>query len=298
MDPGNRMAQLAHWNELFRRSDGAEDLLRYEGLLRAFSGIANETQQDGRVARLVRWLTERLGRDADPLRLRALYSLTATVVNLEAIPATPQSDPDVLHDDLAAELDRCKSSRQARVLAQRMEGSIETLGWSAKPPQQPPTADESGWNSVAYYNAACYWGSPTDATPTSPRKAARAVEYLIRAGKEPSLSNWRGSDPQLAVLRNDDVYKDAFGESPVGDILSVAPFETYASKLKAAGLTTAAAIASASKPDLAAAGVPWGLTDRVKALALSVKTLPTTDLEARLATWSRCWSIWGTAHGR
>jgi hypothetical protein len=271
-DPANRMAEVAYWNDLYRRAENKETLTRYTDLLS--SAFEVHMQDPDKVV------------PADALRLRALYSLTAASVNLKALGGTTK-DLSTLEKNLRAQLMACGADQDSEELARQMMPAAETLKWSISPPANLGDEAEpdppSTWSFTAHYNAACFWASRGGQGTPSNNEAKAAVRHLILAGDEPALVAARATDPQLKSLLEHDRYREAFGSDPKKDILTIAPFAALAEKLRDGGFSTPKAIAQATDDELEAVGVPAKLTQRFKELAGTASRI-TPTLEPWRAT--------------
>lgn len=263
LDPHNHAASLAYWRAIYRDASSEEQLTRYRDLLKE----------------LVKKIEER----REPaILLRALYSLTATQINL--------SDPDAGDSQrrLADLVDRLTPSgvgrswraftaelgfdrtHGARELALTMKPLVEDLAKMADPAQ---LEDEGAGGPSRHYSQAC----------VTRNEPLRAVPLLQLADVEPDLAAWRALDPQLESLHEDPAYREAFGKEVPTDLLGIEPFASYQNVLKPAGLTTATQFVDLGRPALQRQlDVPYWIAERMVRLAGFAVTLD----ERGLGEWA------------
>lgn len=165
-------------------------------------------------------------------------------------------------------------AKDAQTLAGDMEWSARTLAWSAglfTPKGEAPESVEAQyrftWGLTPHYNAACYWADQDQPN------VDRAIASLVLAG-ETSDSEWLFKDPQLRTLRKEAEFRTTFGAKPRTDLLLLMPFATYAEGLRKQGLTSAHLLAGASRSELRAAGIPFGLMAPLKRAGAFATSMP------------------------
>lgn len=272
LDPQNLLAQVGLENERHRQSTEAAELRDYavwlwrlaQRLDPGWSGVLPPGLEAIRGAR----------KELASLRLRVLYSATATALNHNSI-ATDHLPAKLISDALTRQ---CGSLSSDKVPDGMAIAAQALARGAADAPGGGTLADLSGdlvlTSPKAEYNDACRLVQ-ADLANNKGEAIALLRKVVVTPGERDTLK----SDPSLEVLRAEHEFRRELGVEPRSSMLDVPPFDTYAEPLRALALLTPQDLLSTTLPrsELAEAlGVhPWAINE-LRESARLVRAIPKT----------------------
>jgi hypothetical protein len=238
-DPDNRLAQLAFWNAMRRRSSDHAELTAYREWLAGF--VADPLQDE-----------------VPDLRLRAAYTTAVVATNTCFVPGSTTTDEQAARRAMRVLDGLIEDARHGRgpqpdetLLRSLTEASVglEHLWSDGRTIRTPATPR-------GHYNLGCALASKHDLpSRRALRGSAAAAEqalsdrqaavHLAVAAADPQVRRWLEQDPQLAAFRSRGQYRRSFLPPPRTDFLDLAPLRPFSDALRSSDTPDAATIAAA-----------------------------------------------------